>query len=145
MEMKLQSQPETFYLFLYFGQFFVTNIRNHLPQNKDSSDSSSNLHLSTTYLETIIKQEHLWKRLDHAEKDSLNELYGNMLNSNNDDSTLKQFAIKRLQNSKLLPFRKTKFLSKLYYDKDGVDLIKRLENKFGPDSIFVIGHWQLQT
>ncbi|KAI7894200.1 uncharacterized protein EV154DRAFT_415556, partial [Mucor mucedo] len=60
-------------------------------------------------------------------------------------NNLKQLASKRLQKLKLSPFRKTKFFSKLYYDKDDADLIKRLENEFGPDSIFLIGHWQLQT
>lgn len=59
----------------------------------------------------FFDKEHILKRLDDSDKDSLIEPLGYMLNSNDGDSNLKQISSK--QKLKLLPFRKIKFSSKL--------------------------------
>ncbi|KAI8047796.1 hypothetical protein BDF21DRAFT_352065, partial [Thamnidium elegans] len=41
----------------------------------------------------------------------------------------------------LLPFRKLKFSSKLFYDQDDNKLVDNLRGKFGQDAILVFGDW----
>ncbi|KAI9269606.1 hypothetical protein EDC94DRAFT_484581, partial [Helicostylum pulchrum] len=41
----------------------------------------------------------------------------------------------------LLPFRKIKFSTKLYYDQNGLELVNDLKTKFGPNAVLIPGDW----
>ncbi|RCH83078.1 hypothetical protein CU098_001197, partial [Rhizopus stolonifer] len=41
----------------------------------------------------------------------------------------------------VLPFRRLKFVSKIYYDKCDLKLVKDLRRKFGNDPVLVVGDW----
>ncbi|KAI9260953.1 hypothetical protein EDC94DRAFT_503960, partial [Helicostylum pulchrum] len=39
----------------------------------------------------------------------------------------------------LLPFRKIKFSTKLYYDQNDLELLNNLKTKFGPNAVLILG------
>lgn len=125
---------------LYFGDLFVAHIRGYFPQ-KESADESGTLDLYANYLDIMLKQRHISIRLDDSVKNTLIGLIGQIFDDNDSDNNLKQVASQLLQELKLLPFRKMKFSSKIYYDKDDLDLVRRLRRKFKEGSMLVIGNW----
>ncbi|KAI9264658.1 hypothetical protein EDC94DRAFT_640296 [Helicostylum pulchrum] len=46
-----------------------------------------------------------------------------------------------LQKLQLLPFRKIKFSTKLYYDQNDLELVNNLKTKFGPNAVLILGDW----
>ncbi|KAI8083294.1 uncharacterized protein B0P05DRAFT_610463 [Gilbertella persicaria] len=125
---------------LYYGDLFVINFRGYYPQPKDTTSTTADLNLYATYLEIMLKQKHIAQRLTATTKNSLNALISNMSLSN-EDNGLKHKASTQLEKLRLLPFRKIKFNSKLYYDQNDANLVQRLKLKFGKNSILVIGNW----
>ncbi|KAI8641376.1 hypothetical protein BD408DRAFT_418170 [Parasitella parasitica] len=79
------------------------------------------------------------KRLSDAAKTAIVNLASEMLRNYRND--LKQRVHDVLQSLQLLPFRKLKFSSKLYYDKNDAQLVNKLKTKFGSNSVLVIGNW----
>ncbi|KAI7902720.1 uncharacterized protein BX663DRAFT_536548 [Cokeromyces recurvatus] len=55
--------------------------------------------------------------------------------------TRTQSQLKLLEKLQVLPFRKLKFSSKIFYDQNNQMLVKRLKKNFGHDAILVIGNW----
>jgi predicted Zn-dependent peptidase len=62
----------------------VTIIRGLYSQNKDSSGVTCSLYQYVSYLEILLKQQHIAQRLNATTKESLNALLGTMLQT--DDS-----------------------------------------------------------
>ncbi|KAI9259960.1 hypothetical protein EDC94DRAFT_641096 [Helicostylum pulchrum] len=46
-----------------------------------------------------------------------------------------------LQKLQLLPFRKIKFSTKLYYNQNGLEVVNGLKTKFGPNAVLILGDW----
>jgi hypothetical protein len=93
-----------------------------------------------TYLELIIKQRHISKRLDNDDKAKLLEIVAKMSKESSGQDSLKQQAGQILEKLQVLPFRKMKFSSKLYYDQDDLILVKKLKQKSGSDDVLVLGN-----
>ncbi|KAI9486710.1 MAG: hypothetical protein EXX96DRAFT_627153 [Benjaminiella poitrasii] len=47
----------------------------------------------------------------------------------------------QMQQQTILPFRKTKFSSKIYYDQNDEELVRSLKKKLGSDAILIFGNW----
>jgi hypothetical protein len=124
---------------LYFGHLYITRIRGYFPQHEIAPDSSTRFHLYATYLQIMMKQKHISQRLDDTDKAELIKLAAEMFKSN--QNNLKQRASELLEKLQVLPFRKLKFSSKLYYKQNDAQLVKKMKNKFGSDSILVLGNW----
>ncbi|CEG77330.1 hypothetical protein RMATCC62417_12104 [Rhizopus microsporus] len=122
---------------LYFGHLFVARIRGYFPQ----SDESTSIDMHATYLELMIKQRHISDRLDNNDKAKLFEIVAKMSKESSDQGSLKQQAGQILEKLQVLPFRKMKFSSRLYYDQDDLMLVKKLKQKFGSDAVLVLGNW----
>ncbi|CEG82902.1 hypothetical protein RMATCC62417_16893 [Rhizopus microsporus] len=119
---------------LYFGHLFVARIRGYFPQ----SDESTSIDTHATYLELMIKQRYISERLDNDDKTKLLEIVAKMSKESSDQDSLKQQAGQILKKLQVLPFRKMKFSSKLYYDQDDLMLVKKLKQKFGSDAVLVL-------
>ncbi len=65
-----------------------------------------------------------------------------MRKDDEENNNLKQQqASKILEKLQLLPFRKMKFSSKLYYDQNDLFLVKNIRKRFGSDAVLVLGNW----
>jgi hypothetical protein len=71
----------------------------------------------------MMKQKHISQRLDDTDKAELIKLAAEMFKSN--QNNLKQRASELLEKLQVLPFRKLKFSSKLYYKQNGAQLVKK--------------------
>ncbi|CEG76434.1 hypothetical protein RMATCC62417_11331 [Rhizopus microsporus] len=122
---------------LYFGHLFAARIRGYFPQ----SDESTSIDMNATYLELMIKQRHVSERLDNDDKAKLLEIVAKTSKESSDQDSLKQQAGQILEKLQVLPFRRMKFSSKLYYDQDDLMLVKKLKQKFGSDAVLVLDNW----
>ncbi|KAI9247413.1 hypothetical protein EDC94DRAFT_643148 [Helicostylum pulchrum] len=64
-----------------------------------------------------------------------------LTNSQCEQAGLRQRASELLEKLQILPFRKLKFLIKLYYNQIDEKLVRNLQEKFGSDAILVFGNW----
>ncbi|GAA5799042.1 hypothetical protein HPULCUR_004451 [Helicostylum pulchrum] len=87
----------------------------------------------------MLEQKHISKLLDDTVKAEVLELVNEMFTS--EQANLKQRISELLVKLHILPFRKMKFSSEVYYDQNDETLVRNLKNKFGPNSILVIGNW----
>ncbi|KAI8646268.1 hypothetical protein BD408DRAFT_410468 [Parasitella parasitica] len=87
----------------------------------------------------MLQQPHISERLIDAANTEIVNLALEMLTNYRND--LKQCVHDVLQNLQLLPFRKFKFSSKLYYNKNDAQLVNKLKTKFGSNSVLIIGNW----
>jgi hypothetical protein len=70
------------------------------------------------------------------------EIADSMMKDDKENNNLKQQqASKILEKLQLLPFRKMKFSSKLYYDQSDFFLVKNIRKRFGSDAVLVLGNW----
>lgn len=119
---------------LYYGSLFVTKIRGFFPQPENELiDSSANPELYETYLQLLLDQPRISRRLNDQQKIQIFELAAQQ-NYVKAISTV-------LEKLEILPFRKLKFSSKLYYDQNDDALVTRLRRKFGQDVVLVFGDW----
>ncbi|CEI94136.1 hypothetical protein RMCBS344292_08357 [Rhizopus microsporus] len=86
----------------------------------------------------MLQQKHISKRLDDAVKTKVLELTDEMFTS--EQASLKQRASELLEKLHVLPFRKLKFSTKVYYDQNDETLVRHLKKKFGLDAILVLGN-----
>ncbi|KAG1132354.1 hypothetical protein G6F38_013307 [Rhizopus arrhizus] len=126
---------------LYYGNLFIARIRGFFPQPENySTDSSVKSQLYATYLQTMLQQKHISERLDDNEKSKVlglaKEMYRRPQQSNYKKAI--STALERLQ---LLPFRKLKFSSKLFFDQNDQKLVRSLKANFGQDAVLVFGDW----
>ncbi|PHZ09527.1 uncharacterized protein RHIMIDRAFT_240649 [Rhizopus microsporus ATCC 52813] len=115
----------------------LARIRGYFPQPNESTG----IDMHATYLELMIKQRHISERLDNGGKAKLLGIVAKMSKESSDQDSLKQQASQILEKLQVLPFRKMKFSSKLYYDQDDLMLVKKLKQKFGSDAVLVLGNW----
>ncbi|KAG1450438.1 hypothetical protein G6F46_008717 [Rhizopus delemar] len=105
-----------------------------------SADSSVKSQLYDTYLQIILQQKHISEKLDDSEKNKAlgltKEMYRRLQQSNYKKTT--STALEKLQ---LLPFRKLKFSSKLFFDQNNQKLVRSLRANFGQDAVLVFGDW----
>ncbi|KAI7905402.1 uncharacterized protein BX663DRAFT_280897 [Cokeromyces recurvatus] len=87
----------------------------------------------------MLQQKHISVRLSHSDKTKLLRIVTEM--SRGEQESLKQQASKLLEQLQILPFRKIKFSSKLFYDQDDLALVKKLKQKFGHNAILIMGNW----
>ncbi|GAA5811180.1 hypothetical protein MFLAVUS_004611 [Mucor flavus] len=112
-------------------------IRGFYPQPEHYCiDSPLGYEVFISYLKVMLQQKHVLERLKKTEIRKLEELADMDTQTDNKDriNTI-------LQKLQLLPFRKLKFSSKLFYDQNDQKLVKKLKDKFGPDPILVLGDW----
>ncbi|KAG0740160.1 hypothetical protein G6F23_008465 [Rhizopus arrhizus] len=86
----------------------------------------------------MLKQKHISERPDDSEKSKVlvlaKEMYRRPQQSNYKKTT--STALEKLQ---LLPFRKLKFSSKLFFDQNDQKLVRSLKAKFGQDAVLAFG------
>ena len=119
---------------LYYSKLFVARIRGNLPQPLMQIPNSS---MFPIYLTILLEQSHLRSRLLRSSQTRLNLIAAEDITNEQEQKE----ANTLLEPLLLLPFRKMKFSSKIYRDQDDLDLVKKLEHKFGKDSILIIGNW----
>ncbi|KAG1137651.1 hypothetical protein G6F37_011068 [Rhizopus arrhizus] len=108
---------------LYYGNLFIARIRVFFSQPENcSTDSSVKSQLYATYLQ---QSSSTGKR--DVQTTTAKQLQKTI-------ST----ALEKLQ---LLPFRKLKFSSKLFFDQNDQKLVRSLKAKFGQDAVLVFGDW----
>ncbi|KAG0752776.1 hypothetical protein G6F24_013382 [Rhizopus arrhizus] len=126
---------------LYYGNLFIARIRGFFPQPENySTDSSVKSQLYTIYLQTMLQQKHISERLDDSEKSKVLELAKEMCRRPQ-QSNYKKTISTALEKLQLLPFRKLKFSSKLFFDQNDQKLVRNLKAKFGQDAVLVFGDW----
>ncbi|GAA5812812.1 hypothetical protein MFLAVUS_006271 [Mucor flavus] len=98
------------------------------------TDSPLGYEVFISYLRVMLQQKYVLERLKKTEIRKLEELADMDIQTDNKDhiNTI-------LQKLQLLPFRKLKFSSKLFYDQNDQKLMKKLKDKFGPDPILILG------
>lgn len=116
---------------LYFGHLFVTRIAN-------SATILDQTYAS--YLNILLEQPHIKSRLKNEDIIQAKQIISRMTMTDEGELLKKEISclLKRLQ---LLPFRKMKFSSKIYYDQNDQELVKKIKNKFGQESVIILGNW----
>ncbi|GAA5807736.1 hypothetical protein MFLAVUS_001111 [Mucor flavus] len=125
---------------LYFGNLYVTRIRGYYPQPQVPPDAFTNFQIYATYLEIMMQQHHVKRRLKNIEKAEILKIAEKTLETGQVD-LLRKRASQLLEKLQILPFRKLKFSSKLYFDKNDAQLVRKLKNKFGSNSTLILGNW----
>ncbi|KAG1136588.1 hypothetical protein G6F37_011842 [Rhizopus arrhizus] len=111
------------------------------PQTENySTDSSVKPQLYTIYLQTMLQQKHISERLDNSEKSKVLGLAKEMCRQPQ-QSNYKKTINTALEKLQLLPFRKLKFSSKLFFDQNDQKLVRNLKAKFGQGAALVFGDW----
>jgi acyl-coenzyme A synthetase/AMP-(fatty) acid ligase len=86
----------------------------------------------------MLQQKHISERLDDSEKSKVlvlaKEMYRRPQQSN-----YKKTISTALEKLQLLPFRKLKFSSKLFFDQNDKKLVRSLKAKFGQDTVLIFG------
>ena len=126
---------------LYYGNLFIARIRGFFPQPENySTDSSVKSQLYATYLQIMLQLKHISEKLDDSKKSKAlvlaKEMYRRPQQSN-----YKKTISTALEKLQLLPFRKLKFSSKLFFDQNDQKLVRSLKAKFGQDAVLVFGDW----
>ncbi|KAG1457056.1 hypothetical protein G6F55_006147 [Rhizopus delemar] len=96
--------------------------------------------LYATYLQIMLQQKHISERLDDSEKSKVLGLAKEMYRRSQ-KSNYKKTISTELEKLQLLPFRKLKFSSKLFFDQNDQKLVRSLRAKFGQDDVLVFGDW----
>ncbi|EIE79518.1 hypothetical protein RO3G_04223 [Rhizopus delemar RA 99-880] len=104
------------------------------------TDSSVKSQLYATYLQIMLQQKHISERLDDSEKSKVLGLAKEMYRRSQ-KSNYKKTISTELEKLQLLPFRKLKFSSKLFFDQNDQKLVRSLRAKFGQDDVLVFGDW----
>lgn len=87
-----------------------------------------------------MQQHHVKRRLKNIEKAEILKIAEKTLETGQVD-LLRKRASQLLEKLQILPFRKLKFSSKLYFDKNDAQLVRKLKNKFGSNSTLILGNW----
>ncbi|KAI7895473.1 uncharacterized protein EV154DRAFT_573288 [Mucor mucedo] len=122
---------------LYFGNLYVTRIRGYYPQPQAPPDDFTNFQMYATYLDIMMQQNHVKRRLNNTEKAEILKI----MSETGQVDLLRNRASQRLEKLQILPFRKLKFSSKLYFDKNDAQLVRKLKNKFGSNTTLILGNW----
>ncbi|KAG1505783.1 hypothetical protein G6F52_012054 [Rhizopus delemar] len=126
---------------LYYGSLFIAKIRDFFPQPENySTDSFVKSQPYATYLQIMLQQKHISERLDDSEKSKALGLAKEMYRQSQ-KSNYKKTISTALEKLQLLPFRKLKFSSKLFFDQNDQKLVRILRAMFGQDAVLVFGDW----
>ncbi|CEP17069.1 hypothetical protein [Parasitella parasitica] len=126
---------------LYYGNLFVVRIRGFFPRPEfESEDISISSQIYVNYLQTMLLQKHVSERLDDSMKSEVQDL-ARMMYERPQEKRYKVTITAILERLQLLPFRKMKFSSRLYYEQSEQKLVHGLKEKFGNDAILVFGDW----
>ncbi|KAG2232846.1 hypothetical protein INT48_006298 [Thamnidium elegans] len=87
----------------------------------------------------MLQRKHISRRLDDAIKAEVLELADEIFTS--ERASLRQRASEMLEKLPVLPSRKLKFLTKVYYDQSDEKLVRDLKKKFDSDAILELGNW----
>jgi hypothetical protein len=136
---------------VYYGKrlLFIKRVENALRGVAD-------LHSYLRYLTIMMSSKHLVKRLTSQDTDNLSRIISDTTTCLDEEQSsseevntkhreVKQQVHKIVSKLLLLPFRRMKFTSKIYYDNCDMTLAKDLKKKFGNDSILIIGDWSAPT
>ncbi|KAI7894944.1 uncharacterized protein EV154DRAFT_575893 [Mucor mucedo] len=121
---------------LYFGKLYVTRIRGYYPQPQAPPDDFTNFQMYATYLDMTMQQNHVKRLLNNTKKAEILKI---MLETGQVD-LLRNRASHLLEKLQISPFRKLKFSSKLYFDKNDAQLVRKLKNKFGSNTTLILGN-----
>ncbi|KAG1008285.1 hypothetical protein G6F27_006634 [Rhizopus arrhizus] len=114
-------------LYEYYGNETTKSKEKYFPESefdfRVDQKISVKSQLYATYLQTMLQQKHISERLDDNEK---SKVLG---------------VAKEMKKLQLLPFRKLKFSSKLFFDQNDQKLVRSLKAKFGQDAVLVFGDW----
>ncbi|KAI9265887.1 hypothetical protein EDC94DRAFT_604361, partial [Helicostylum pulchrum] len=104
------------------------------PQPKhESTDGFVMSRVYANYLQIMLQQNHLSKRSNRQQKRDV------LLMVQETNYVQKISAV--LEKLQVLPFRKIKFSSNLFFDQNDNTLVRNLQNKFGPDAVLIF--WRL--
>jgi hypothetical protein len=133
---------------LYYGNrlLFITRVPD------EGGPNSDDIPTYIRYLTLLLSVDHLRQRLTDKDVNSLNLLIKDvptwLENEQPSDADLekkkaevKHEAHKIISKLLLLPFRKLKFASKIYYDKCDERLVKDLKSSFGESPVLIVGDW----
>lgn len=136
---------------IYYGRrlLFIKRVEN-------ARRGVADLHSYLRYLAMLMSSKHLVKRLTRQDTDNLSRIISDTTKCLDEDQLspeevntkhreVKQQVHKIVSKLLLLPFRRMKFTSKIYYDNCDMTLAKDLKEKFGNDSILIIGDWSAPT
>ncbi|KAG1447675.1 hypothetical protein G6F55_011001 [Rhizopus delemar] len=109
---------------LYYGNLLIAKICGFFPQPKNySTDGSLKSQLYAIYLQIMLQQKHISERLDDNEKSKVLGLAKKMYRRSQ-KSNYKKTISTALEKLRLLPFRKLKFSSKLFFDQNDQKLVR---------------------
>ncbi|KAG1447364.1 hypothetical protein G6F56_009285 [Rhizopus delemar] len=132
---------------IYYGKhlLFITRLRG-------APSGIANLDAHICYLTLILSNKHLTQRLTNQDTENLNRIIEDTtIWMNKERPPEEELVVKLIQDKQqthliiarllVLPFRRLKFVSKIYYDKCDLKLVKDLRRKFGNDLMLVVGDW----
>ncbi|KAG2192045.1 hypothetical protein INT47_006692 [Mucor saturninus] len=122
---------------LYFGNLYVTRIPGYYPQPQAPPDDYTNFQMYATYLDIMMQQNHVKRRLNDMEKAEILKI----MSETDQVDLLRNRTSQLLEKLQIMPFRKLKFSSKLYFDKNDAQLVRKLNNKFGSNTTLILGNW----
>ncbi|KAG2191956.1 hypothetical protein INT47_004739 [Mucor saturninus] len=105
--------------------------------NKAPPDDFTNFQMYATYLDIMMQQNHVKRRLNNTEKAEILKI----MSETGQVDLLRNRASQLLEKLQIFPFRKLKFSSKLYFDKNDAQLVRKLNNKFGSNTTLILGNW----
>ena len=131
---------------IYYGKhlLFITRLRGVPP-------GIANLDAHICYLTLILSNKHLTQGSTNQNTENLNRIIEDTTIWMNKERPSEELVVKLIQVKQqthliisrllVLPFRRLKFVSKIYYDKCDLKLVKDLRRKFGNDPVLVVGDW----
>ncbi|CEG74416.1 hypothetical protein RMATCC62417_09640 [Rhizopus microsporus] len=95
-----------------------------------------------SYLQIMLQQKHISERLDDSVKSKALDLAETM-HIQPQQSGYKKTISTTLEKLQILPFRKMKFLSKLFFEQNGQKLVRSLKAKFSHNAVLIFGDWSV--
>lgn len=119
----------------------ITRIRGFYPQPENEPDDVAlKSQTYANYIHIMLQQNRISQRLSAKTQSKVQRL-GQMLYQQPQEESHKAAISASLEKLHVLPFRKMKFSSWLYHQKNDMKLVRRLKTKFGHDAVLIFGDW----
>ena len=126
---------------LYYGSLFVVRIRGFYPQPENKSDDIAlKSQTYANYIQIMLLQRHILERLTDRIRYEVQRLAQAIYEQPQENGHKAKIST-LLEKLHLLPFRKMKFSSYVYYQQNDLKLVRGLKAKFGDNAILIFGDW----
>lgn len=126
---------------LYYGSLFVVRIRGFYPQPENKSDDIAlKSQTYANYIQIMLLQRHILERLTDRIRYEVQRLAQAIYEQPQENGHKAKIST-LLERLHLLPFRKMKFSSYVYYQQNDLKLVRGLKAKFGDNAILIFGDW----